>query len=104
MLTVLLEQHQKLIGKRFNTYYGAGLHKGWIVDGETDLDNPFGVTLVVGIEATMGRFNVSLDYKPVVNIFSGDQFWQSQSALSLRYVFVKPKKKKINWKFWQKKD
>ena len=31
-----------------------------------------------------------------------EQFFESQSALTLRYVLIKEKKKKKDWKFWQK--
>jgi hypothetical protein len=105
MLTFLWEQHQKLIGKNLNFYYGGGLHKGWIVkkSAEFDLQDPSGVSLVAGVEITFDRLNISLDYKPLLNVFSGEQFYESHSALTLRYVFIKAKKKKKDWKFWKKK-
>lgn len=104
MLTFLWEQHNKLIGKRLNFYYGAGIHKGWIVNqpAESDLKDPSGVSLIAGLEMTIGRLNLSLDYKPVINVISGERFYESQSALSLRYVLIKAKKNKKNWKFWEK--
>jgi hypothetical protein len=105
MLTFLWEQHQKLIGKRLNFYYGGGIHKGWIVNksAKFDLKNPSGVSLIAGVEITFDRLNVSLDYKPLLNVISGEQFYESQSALTLRYVFIKSKKKKKkDWKFWKK--
>lgn len=104
MLTFLWEQHNKLIGKRLNFYYGAGIHKGWIVSNsvESKLEDPSGLSLIAGLEMTLGRLNLSLDYKPVINVISGERFYESQSALSLRYVFIKAKKKKKNWKFWKK--
>ena len=103
-LTFLWEQHQKMIGKRINFYYGAGYHRGWIVskNAELDLKDPSGITLIIGLEVTLGRVNLSLDYKPVLNVISGEQFFESQSALSIRYVLIKEKKKKKNWKFWKK--
>ena len=109
MLTFLWEQHQKMIGKRINFYYGAGIHKGWIInnDPELNLKDPSGISLIAGLEMTFGRLNLSLDYKPVVNVISGDRFFESQSALSLRYVLIKSKKKKKrkkdgDWQFWKK--
>ncbi len=105
LLTGLWEQHQKLIGKRLNFYYGGGLHKGWIVNNnlESTLENPSGISLIAGVELTLDRLNISLDYKPLLNVFGGDRFFESHSALSLRYVLIKSKKKKKDWKFWKKK-
>ena len=104
LLTFLWEQHNKLIGKRLNFYYGAGIHKGWILNQsvESGLKAPSGVSLIAGLEMTLGRLNLSLDYKPLVNVISGERFYESQSAISLRYVLIKAKKQKKNWKFWEK--
>jgi hypothetical protein len=101
IITVLYEEHRKLIGKRLNFYYGAGVHKGWASNSENL--NPSGISLIAGVEMSLDRLNLSMDYKPVLNTFSGDRFLESQSALTLRYIFIKQKKKKRNWKFWQKK-
>ena len=103
-LTLLMEQHHNILFRRVNMYMGAGLHKGWRggVD-EVEIKDPFGVTGIVGIEFTPGRLNLSWDYKPAINIVGGTRKFESQTAISLRYVFVKRKKKKINWKFWKKK-
>ncbi len=101
-ITILYEEHKKLIGKRLNFYYGAGFHTGW--SASTEDANPSGVTVIAGIEMSMDRLNLSLDYKPAINAFSGVRFFESQSALTLRYIIVKQKKKKFNWKFWEKKD
>jgi hypothetical protein len=103
-LTFLWEQHQKLIGKNLNFYCGGGVHKGWIVSktAEFDLKPPTGITLIAGVEITLDRLNISLDYKPQLNVVSGERFYESQSALTLRYVLIKAKKKKKDWKFWKK--
>lgn len=101
MITLLYEEHKKLLGKRLNFYYGAGFHKGWAITSE--IPDPMGISLIGGIELSFDRLNVSLDYKPAINTFSGDRFFESHSAMSLRYIFVKQKKKKVNWKFWKKK-
>ncbi len=100
-LTLLYEEHRKLIGKRFNFYYGAGIHKGWAAS--KDDPDPSGISLIAGVEMSLDRLNLSLDYKPSLNTFSGVRFFESQSALTLRYIILKQKKKKFNWKFWKKK-
>ena len=105
-LTILLEQHQKLLGRRINFYYGAGIHKAWYEsDAElTGLKSDAGITAVTGIEATFGRLNLSVDYKPIFNVVNGERFYRGQTGMSLRYVFIKAKKRKINWKFWKKRN
>lgn len=100
-ITILYEEHKKLIGKRINFYYGAGFHKGWAASREDP--DPSGATLIAGMEISLDRLNLSFDYKPSINMFSGVRFFESQSALSLRYILVKQKKKKFNWKFWKKR-
>ncbi|MCI5082721.1 MAG: hypothetical protein MRY78_13575 [Saprospiraceae bacterium] len=117
MLTALAEQHFPVLTRRFNIYMGGGIHKGWRT-AETeyddagnpinDYDNPFGLTTIFGAEITLGRLNVSYDFKPAMNISGGDSRFYFQTGVSLRYVLFKrkwklfKKKKKFNWKFWEK--
>ncbi|MEO1518653.1 MAG: hypothetical protein AAFV95_26805 [Bacteroidota bacterium] len=103
-LTLLGERHYRLLGKRMNFYVGGGVHKGWNTRTEDDFGDPAGLTGVGGVELTLDRLNISWDFQPAVNVVGGDRVFVSQSAISLRYVFVKAKKKKFNWKFWKKKD
>ena len=106
---LLAEQHQKILMKRLNLYYGVGIHKSWYNDnndnteGTSSRKNPSGLATVAGLELALGRMVVSWDFQPNLNIFGGDQFLQTTTGFSLRYIFVKPKKKKFNWKFWKKK-
>lgn len=112
ILTTLVEKHSPLITKRFNFYTGIGLHKGWNNESTNELTvkDPFGVTAIAGIEFNLGRTNISWDFKPAFNISGGRRTMYTQSGISLRYVFVKRpwfnkkknKKKKINWKFWER--
>lgn len=118
MLTALAEQHFRLLTRRFNVYLGGGFHKGWRT-GEieyddagnaiNDYDNPFGLTIIFGAEITLGRLNLSYDFKPAMNISGGSQRFYYQTGVSLRYVLFKrkwkvfKKKKNFNWKFWEKK-
>ena len=118
MATALVQRHFPIITKHFNIYGGAGIHKGWSttsIRNEVDYTNPFGVTFVGGIEMTLGRVNLAYDFKPALNLSGGTQFLYPQSAVSVRYVFIKDKifdkkkkkkKKKnqnesFNWKFWE---
>ncbi len=104
-IAVLLEKHHNLLTRRLNFYTGAGLHKSWYtLNGETATkEGATGFTGIAGIEFSPSRLIISWDYKPAINVWGGERFFDSQTAITLRYVFVKRKKKKINWKFWQKK-
>lgn len=123
-ITLLGEQHYPLISRRLNVYAGAGLHKGWRTNTlEEGYQDPFGLSFVTGIEFTLGRLNLSYDFKPAVNISGGEKGFYSQTGVSMRYVLVKRKwlqgknknkkkkknkrkggKDKFDWKIWKKKN
>ncbi len=103
-VSLLAEMHQKILFKRLNLYYGAGIHKGWYKNSdEQELSNPSGLATIAGLELALGRMVFSWDIQPNVNVLGGDQFLDTSTGFSLRYIFVKQKKKKKNWKFWKKK-
>jgi len=105
-LDLIYERHYKVLFKRVNIYAGAGLHKDWRPkDHELALKEKadLGFVGIIGGEVTFKKFNVSWDYKPSANVMGGDTHFAHQSAITLRAVIVKQKKKKINWKFWKKK-
>lgn len=124
ILTGMVKQHFPMASRRLNVYSGGGLHKGWL--NSTEFEDPFGVTLVAGIEFTIARVNLSYDFKPAINISGGDKTFYTQTGISARYVLIKRKNlnkkrrkrqrerrkkqrqrdredsdKKINWKFWE---
>lgn len=111
--TVLLEKHFPLAGKGFNLYAGAGPHVGhWGRRNPESTSNNsvlYGATVIAGLELKLGKFLLSADYKPSVNIKGGWQTFNSQTGLSARYIFIKkarPAKKKrepIRWP-WQQKN
>jgi len=108
-VTILLEQHQKILTRRFNMYVGAGVHKGWLTDSRLDFKNPSGLTLIGGIDFTVKRWNLSYDIKPAINIYGGQNTFDVDSSFSLRYVLI-PRDSKVKrffkekkWKFWKKK-
>lgn len=120
LLTLMGEQHFPILTRRLNIYYGGGLHKGWINESN-DLNqpysDPFGLTFIGGLEFSIGRINLSYDFKPAINISGGEKRFYTQTGLSLRYILIKrntnifgaDKKRKnhrkregINWKFWEK--
>lgn len=121
MLTVLWEEHRKIIFKKINYYYGAGPHIGFwkSTDNEGNEINKktVGATAIIGAEITLGRFNISYDFKPAIHLANADRVFNSQTAVSLRYVIKenprkklfnrkerkKNKKKKEEKKWWQRK-
>jgi hypothetical protein len=90
-LTLLGKQHYPLLSRRLNVFLGGGAHIGWNTasDETQTYDNPFGLDLAVGAELTLGRFNVSYDFKPAFNLVGGERTVYSQSGISVRYVVAK---------------
>ncbi|WP_114747955.1 hypothetical protein [Pleomorphovibrio marinus] len=96
---LLVARHRPLISRRFNYYYGAGASIGIEESREKRPDdmqiihtygNPtLGVDLIVGVEFTVLKMNVSLDYKPNVNIAGREPWYQGQVGVSVRHVLVK---------------
>lgn len=110
-LAILAENHLPLISRRLNLYYGLGLQSQIIgVSADPNLKNGVGAAGIAGLEFTVGRLNLSYDIKPAFYFFGGRTNFDSQVALSLRYVFTK-RVVKVDWnklKFWdgwfKKKD
>lgn len=104
---LLVEKHSRIISKRFNYYYGAGLSLGSeesiVKNPETrEITHTYGngtvnADLILGIEMTMLGANFSLDYKPNVNIVGNRGPWYAgQVGISARHVIVKSSVQKRN--------
>lgn len=102
---LLVEKHSRIISKRFNYYYGAGMSIGseesLVKNPETkEITRTYGngtlnADLIIGIEMTMLRTNFSLDYKPSVNIIGNRRPWYAgQIGISARHVIVKSAEQK----------
>ncbi len=124
ILTLMLEKHFNFITRRLNIYWGGGIHKGWIDDvyQESSVQDPFGMSFIIGGEFTLGKINLSYDLKPAFNVVGGEKRMYTQSGISVRYVLTKRKKynwekknkgkgkkkknsqmnKNSSWKFWKK--
>jgi hypothetical protein len=109
-LTLLAEKHQKILFRGVNLYAGAGGHYYWQSDanrGERDevADNVFGLSFIGGAEISLGRFNLSFDWKPELHL-AGDQshpFEWNGASISVRYILAKRERKKIkDWQVWDK--
>jgi hypothetical protein len=92
MFSLVGAQHFPVITRRLNLYAGGGLHAGWTTkaaDGATSPANPVGITGIIGGELTLGRVNVSYDFKPAINLRGGENTVYSQTGISLRYAIAK---------------
>ena len=88
--TALVQLHYPLLTKRANFYLGGGIHRRW--SNQTEIEDPItlkGITAIAGAELTLGRLNISWDYKPLYHFNSSLLAFESETAVSLRYVFVK---------------
>lgn len=98
---LLLARHRPMISKRFNYYYGGGLSMGLEESRQknpesmqviTTYGNPtMGMDFVVGVEMTIMKVNLSVDYKPNINIAGKEQWYAGQVGISVRPVLVKGK-------------
>lgn len=92
MLTGLVERHYPIVFDGLNFYFGGGLHKGWnnqpvSTENPNGVKDPFGITGIGGLELSLGRINISYDYKPALNLTGGEKAFYMQTGLSVRYVF-----------------
>ncbi len=110
-LTVLGEKHHKILFRGINFYTGVGAHYYWqqssVQENNAHVhNNVVGLSGIAGLEASLGRINVGVDWKPELHL-SGDQarpFEWNSAAISVRYIIEKRERKKVNWKFWNKSD
>lgn len=98
LITGLYEVHQdiqELPGLRW--FYGGGAHIGtWNGNrGNPNWKHPHNGYTVFGLDGIIGLdyhfekapINLSLDYKPALNISQDVNFWGDEVALSIRFVF-----------------
>ena len=102
-ITLLAERHHKILFKNLNLYYGAGPHFYFDQSaniGEGNFNTAVaGVSFIGGAELSLGRFNISADFKPELHLSGDTNFpleW-SGAAISVRYILIKPKKKRTFW-------
>lgn len=87
-LTGLYEIHAPAFSVAgLNWYYGAGAHLG--TGNKNDNHTVIGVDGILGLEYNIGAipFNISLDYKPALNLIGDSELWPDEFALSIRYVW-----------------
>lgn len=103
-LSLLLEKHRPIISKRFNYYLGAGVSFGneesfkkneiekEIV--QTYGNKTMGIEGIGGIEFTIAKTVLSIDYKPNFNLTGREEFYRGQVGFSARTVLTKSKEQK----------
>lgn len=104
IITLLLEKHLNLLTRHLNFYWGAGFHKGWIDDVYLDFapKDPFGISFIGGAEFSIGRINLTYDFKPVLNLQGGEKRFYNQTGITARYILQK--RSKLIWEKNNKKS
>jgi hypothetical protein len=81
--------------ERLNWYIGFGGHIGFWNGDRVYWGDPGTSYSVVGIDGILGLeynfrevpINLSIDWKPAMNIFGHTGFWADGGAISVRYIF-----------------
>lgn len=101
---IMVKRHQKFLTDRLNVYAGGGICQYWNSKPD-NLDKRYssgGLQAIVGAEITLGRYNFSWDFTPAVLTWGDDSgAFKGGTAVSLRYVFIKPVRKKSKSNFWK---
>lgn len=93
---ILLREHHKIAFRRFNMYTGGGFFTGFYSSESRDANrNRLGLSLLAGIEMSIGKLNLSLDIRPDFCVNGNGPLLVAHSAIGIRHVFVARKKKKI---------
>ena len=91
-ITGLYELHSNAFDTpRLNWYYGFGGHIGFWNGSHRyhDQTSVIGIDGIIGIEYNFDviPFNISLDWKPGINLIGYSGFWGDEVALSVRFIF-----------------
>lgn len=107
--TILAEKHHKILFRGTNFYTGAGAHYYWNNNDSREAlepaQNVFGLTGIAGLEFTLGRLNLSVDWKPELHLAGQDTktFSWNGAAISARYIIEKRERRKMkDWDVWDK--
>ncbi|MCS7036511.1 MAG: hypothetical protein RMJ33_03910 [Saprospiraceae bacterium] len=103
--TLLAEKHHRILFRGINIYYGAGAHYYWqnepLRQDAPYAEDIYGASFIGGAEISLGRINVSIDWKPELHLNGGGGFDWNGSAISVRYVLAKRERRTLrNWKVW----
>ena len=108
-LSVIGERHTNILTRGLNIYTGAGLYYTWLETRENVIKqptNPWGIAPIGGVELSLGKFNFSADFKPLLRVGGGENAsdikrLQWQTGISVRYIIASRYFKNDDWKFWE---
>lgn len=95
-VTGLYERHMPAFDvDQLYFFYGGGAHIGFWDGGNNAWFDESGNYTVIGIDGILGLeyvfyeipFNLALDWKPAFNLIGVTNFWGSELAFSLRFMF-----------------
>ena len=98
-ITLIGLDHKAILSRRFNLFFGGGLHLPLQNNMGSLRNDGFGIVGVGGIEFTLARLNFTWDYLPV--FIPSELSFRMQSAMSIRYVVQK--RDKFSWEKKNKK-
>ena len=96
MVTGLYEIHNYPFAVQgLSWYYGVGGHIGFWDGHDADWADDDDSYTVIGVDGVLGLeynfvevpINLSLDWKPALNLIGYSGFWGDGGALSIRYIF-----------------
>lgn len=82
-LGLLVEQHKPLVTKHFNYFYGGGVYAGFGGPRRAGLHGIIGLDYKVPVIP----FNLSIDWKPELNLTKEFSFEPAALAVSARFTF-----------------
>ena len=95
-ITGLYEMYNQAFDvERLNWYFGGGAHIGFYNGDNTDWGTAGATYTNLGIDGILGMeynfievpINLSIDWKPAVNITGNNGFVSDNGAISIRYIF-----------------
>lgn len=90
-LSIILEKHINIIGRRFNAYFGVGPQTAFMRKEKLFVANSYGINTIAGLEWSIRRLNCSVDVKPLIHVAgkSNAPLIEYQPGISIRYVLIK---------------
>lgn len=104
-VSLLAERHHKLLFRGINLYYGVGGHyygrNGTNLSEGGGAEDLYGLSFIGGAEITLGKFNISVDFKPEIHLagYEAQPLGWTGMALSVRRVLFKRTKER-KWDIW----
>lgn len=99
LVHLMIERHRKIISRRMNFYVGVGMSFGNELSTTIDPislqeirtygNKTIGTDLIFGAETTLLGYNLSVDYKPNINLIGREPWYMSQVGISVRQVIIK---------------